>query len=266
MTAIVRRSGAAAILDLWHRADDIRRDWLAVGLDTRPADRDTTESILTRFYRRQGRDAPRFVWVDSPAAALPFTAGIPSHHDLHAWLRPDPPRGRPPVALDIAASWSRLLAALDDAADHPDLAPARKLRKGERPGPELPPEAALAAGASLRVVLHQGVRAALRTALMVQVALPVRASLGHTARLPICWYGQQDAAWIAYHDALHRLGLSEPALRDSKQLDDWAALARSTGWWWPGDEVCVLVERPAVFGPAAVEYRDGSRVRVGSDG
>ncbi|MEV6596091.1 hypothetical protein AB0M36_04405 [Actinoplanes sp. NPDC051346] len=260
MTATARRRGAAAILDHWHRADGIRREWLDVGLDVGPADRETAERILTRFYRRHGRAQPRFVWVESPADALPHTAGIPGHDDLHAWLRPVPPPGRPPVSVDIAASWSRLLAALDDAADHPDLEPTRQVRKGDKPWPELPPEAALEAGVPLRVVLRRGVRDTLRTALMGNVALPIRAALGPSARLPICWYGQQDASWIAQHDVLRKLGLSHPAPRDVTYLDDWSTLARATGWWWPGEEVCVAVDRPARIGPEAVEFRDGSRL------
>ncbi|WP_425321283.1 DUF6745 domain-containing protein [Couchioplanes caeruleus] len=101
---------------------------------------------------------------------------------------------------------------------------------------------------------------------MENVALPVRAALGPPARLPICWYGQQDASWIAQHDVLRRLGLSHPAPCDITDLDDWAALARAAGWWWPCQEVCVAVERPARIGPEVVVYRDGSRRRGGSDG
>jgi hypothetical protein len=141
-----------------------------VGLATGPADRATAEEILTRFYLRQGRGRPRFTWVDSPAAALEHTAGIPGHDDLHAWLRPQPPAGKPWIAVDLAAGWSRLLAALDEAADHPDLEPLRPVRKGDRPWPVLPPVAAIEAGVPLRVVLRQGVREALRTALLHGVA------------------------------------------------------------------------------------------------
>ncbi|OJF09965.1 DUF6745 domain-containing protein [Couchioplanes caeruleus] len=260
MTATARRRGAAALLDHWHRADGVRREWLDVGLGTASADRATAERILSRLYRRLGREGPRFVWVDSPAAALPHTTGIPGHDDLHAWLRPSPPPGRPPVAVDIAASWSRLLAALDEAAGHPDLEAPRQVRKGDKPPPELPPVAALEAGVPLRVVLRRGVRDALRTALMEDVALPVRAALAPPSRLPVCWYGQQDASWIAHHDALRRLGLSQPAPRDAAHLDDWATLARASGWWWPGEEVCVVVERPARIGAGVVVYRDGSRL------
>jgi hypothetical protein len=167
---------------------------------------------VTRFYLRHGRGRPRFVWVDSPAAALEHTAGIPGHDDLHAWLRPRPPTGRPPVAVDLAAGWSRLLAALDDTADHPDLEPPARVRKGDRPWPwpVLPPVPAIEAGVPLRVVLRQGVREALRTALPHGVALPVRAALGPPARLPVCWYGQQDGSWIAHHDVLRRLAWPGP--------------------------------------------------------
>ncbi|PRY21671.1 DUF6745 domain-containing protein [Pseudosporangium ferrugineum] len=255
MTATARRRSAAAVLDHWHRADAWRREWLEVGLATEPADRETAEHVLTRFYRRHGRGRPRFAWVDSPAAGLPLTAGIPGHDDLHAWLRPRPPSGRPPIAVDLAASWSRLLAALDAAADHPDLEAPRP--RGDKPWPELPPVPALEAGVPLRIVLRRGVRESLWTALLRDVALPVRSALGPPATLPICWYGQQDASWIAHHDILRRLGLSRPATREAERLDEWAALARATGWWWPGDEVCVMVERPAGIGAAGVRYRAG---------
>jgi hypothetical protein len=271
LTATVRRRAAAAVLDHWHRAAGWRREWLQVGLATEPADRETAEHILTRFYLRHGRGRPRFAWVDSPAAALEHTAGIPGHDDLHAWLRPQPPAGRPPIAVDLAAGWSRLLGALDAAADHPDLEPRSHVRKGDRPWPVLPPVPALEAGVPLRIVLRQGVREALRSTLLHGVALPVRAALGPPARLPICWYGQQDASWIAHHDVLRRLGLARPAPREAGRLDEWADLARATGWWWPGEEVCVLVERPARIDPvtlpddppgtperARVGYRDGN--------
>ena len=69
---------------------------------------------------------------------------------------------------------------------------------------------------------------------------------------------------------------------DAEQLDDWATLARSCGWWWPDESVCVVVERPAVIdtepvpgdsyeqqrlrqgGPSPVVYRDGWRPPIGS--
>lgn len=267
MTAPARRRVAAALPDHWHRAAEARREWLAVGLSTAPADRDSAEQILTRLYRRHGRGRPRFAWADSPHAGLAAVEDVPNHEDLQSWLRH--PGGRPALGMDVAAGWSRLMARLDEAAVHPDLETSRYPRDG-KPWPMLPPLEALRAGVPLRVVLRQGVREALRTALTHSVTLPVRAALGPPARLPICWYGQQDAPWIAYYDTLRRLGLARYAPPDTARLDDWAALARTTGWWWPGETVCVIVERPARIGAVPlpddalpevsapeVVYRDG---------
>jgi hypothetical protein len=248
----------------WRRADDIRREWLGHGLSTAPADRAITEQTLTGIYARLGRARPRFVWVDSPRAALPHLAGLPTHDDLCSWIAGRRPPGRPPLASDLVAALSHLRGALDSWLSHPDLNPARPgKRRDGKPWPKLPPLEGIAAGLPLREVLRQGVRETLATSLADGCYLPVRAALGALAGprpLPVCWYGQHDAAWIAYYDVMRRLGLAWYPAVDSEHLADWAALARSGGWWWPGEEVCVVVERPAVVrtGPL-IRYRDGWR-------
>jgi Domain of unknown function (DUF6745) len=222
----------------------VRQEWLAHGLAAGAADRATTEQCLARLYARCSRPRPRFVWVGSPAAALPHLAGLPTHDVLYAWATTVSPQGTPPVASDIATGVSRLRGGLDAYADHPDLdAPpgAKRPEKG-RPWLHQPPLDALRAGVPLRELLRHGVRDALYTSLGHGFFLPVRAALGP---VPVCWYGQQDAFWIAYYDTLRRLGLARYPSALAEQLDDWAALARSAGWWWPGEEVCVVVERSA---------------------
>jgi hypothetical protein len=256
LTAPVRRR-TAAVFDYWQQAAGLRQEWLDVGSSTEPADREAAESVLTRLYARHGRPRPRFVWAASPEPALAEVKGIPGHTELQQWLRVVPPPGRPPIAVDIAAGWSRMMAALDEDADHPDLDPPKGARKAAKPWPELPPVPALEAGVPLRVVLRRHIRDHLRTALMENAALPVRAALGPPARTPICWYGQQDAYWVGHYDIVRRLGLARHSATLTARLDDWATLARSAGWWWPADDTCVLVERPVRFGPVA--YRDGSR-------
>jgi len=252
----------------WRLAEPVRREWLDHGLDTAPAGRATTEDILSRIYARHSRRRPRFRWVDSPRQALPLLAGLPTHDLLQQWIRARQPAGKPPLASDIAAGLSRLRSALDAAADHPDLTPPQAGRKkdarkkdawkkdaGQKQDgagskwPVLPPIEALAAGVPLRVVLQQGVRDALRTSLVDGFSLPVRAALAAVGRQPVptAWYGQQDAHWVAYYDVLRRLGLARYRRADETQLDEWATLARSAGWWWPGERTCVLVERPAVI-------------------
>jgi Domain of unknown function (DUF6745) len=49
-------------------------DWLRHALSTRPADRETAEQAISTLYRRLDHPPPRFVWADSPAAALDVLA------------------------------------------------------------------------------------------------------------------------------------------------------------------------------------------------
>jgi hypothetical protein len=249
LTATARRS-TAHVLEFWHRSEPVRDEWLQVGRSTGLADRETTEHLIAGLYRRQRRRAPAFRWVDSPRQALPLLAGVPTHEELLSWVRARRPQGTPPVAGDIAAAAARLRGALDDAPALPDLTATA----AKKPWRVLPPVQALETGIPLREVL----RRALHDPLSAGLAWPVRSSLSPQRTLPVCWYGQQDAAWIGYYDILRKLGLAQFRTHDAAQLDEWAALARAAGWWWPGEDVCVLVERPSRVGPRSVGYRDGT--------
>lgn len=265
MTATVRRRNAATVLTLWEKAAALRQEWLGVAVAAGPPDPDLCETVTTRLYAQAGRARPRFVRVPSPRAALEHTAGIPGHAELRRRLRPGGPTGRPPAALEIAARWSARLAALDQHATHPDLHACGRATPKDGWPKHLPPRQALEDGAPLRVVLQREVREALWKAVVGGMVLPVRAALGPPDELPVCWYGPQDVSWIAHYDILRRLGLAQypPAL--DRWLDDWAALATGGGWWWPGDEVCVLSDRPVTLtgvgpgapGPLRVAYSDG---------
>ncbi|MDG4823846.1 hypothetical protein O7635_18475 [Asanoa sp. WMMD1127] len=268
MTAPARRGDAA---DIWREAVLIRREWLDHGLSGSPADRETAEHSVAGIYARIGRPRPQFEWVDSPAKALALVRGWPTLDDLYEWIRR--PVGPPVLASDVATVASRLRAALSAGVTHtdPELSPPRRPGKKQERWPELPPLDALARGVPLPVVLHQAVRGALHRSLGNGFRHPVRAALGPDT--PVCWYGQQDACWIGYYDTLRRLGLAGWDADTSDHFGQWADLARATGWWWPGDELCVLVDRPARVRVApvpggwhdevaltTVEYRDGWRV------
>jgi hypothetical protein len=148
-------------------------------------------------------------------------------------------------------------------------------RKPQEPWPVLPPGEAIDLAIPFLEILRQGVRAALYKSLAHGVYLPVRAALGEGQPLPVSWYGQQEAHWIAYYDTCAQLGLARYTPADDHHLDDWATLARSCGWWWPGEDTCVVADRPTSVhigqipgtwhgevrlhrdnGPA-IEFRDG---------
>jgi hypothetical protein len=260
------RPTTALLTQMWQQAETVRREWLEVGLSTEPADRSTAEEILAEVYARHRRRRPVFRWVDSPQAALPHLAGLPTHATLMALLRA-PVTGNPPLASDIAAALSRLRRELADRVIDPPLDRPPYRREKNQPWPSLPPLEALRVKIPFMEILQQGVRDALWRSLGRGVYVPVRAAVG--ADLPVGWYGNQDASWIAYFDALGRIG---PA-RYPASFDRWVTLARAAGWWWPGERECVLVERPvelkvspvpgAFHGEVHLErvvYRDGFTV------
>jgi hypothetical protein len=258
---------------IWQEAIKIRQEWLECGLSTEPADRRAAEHSLTMIYAGISRPRPQFEWVDSPDQALPLVDGWPTLGRLYAWIRDPRPPGEPPLASDLALSASRLRAALSAGVTHsdPELSPARQ-GKARAPWPELPPLTALQTGTPLGVVLHRGIHNALHRSLAHGFRAPVRTALGGPDHVPACWYGQQDAAWVGYYDALHRLGLARYQPAELDHLGCWATLARSCGWWWPGEEVCVVTDRPELartepvggtwhdevrLRPDGVRYRDG---------
>jgi hypothetical protein len=103
------------------------------------------------------------------------------------------------------------------------------------------PLSALRSGTPLSTVLDAGVHGALRQSVHESVAGLIRTAL--PARPRFGWYGQQEAHWIAHYDIHRRLGARFSAA-DTAHLELWAALARSCGWWWPREDVCVLSDRP----------------------
>jgi hypothetical protein len=276
MTAPARRRDAAksplasrvtSVNDLWQEAVQIRQEWLDHGLCTQPADRVTAERSLTGIYARISRPKPRFEWVDSPYKALPRIAGLPTLDLLYRWIRDPLPPGTPPLASDLAAKVSGLRSTLGEGVGHadPELSPARK-GKNKEPWPELPAREALATGVPLGVVMHQGIRNALHRSLAHGFYLPVRAALASDGPVPVCWYGQQDASWVAYYDVLQRLGLARYGPDEMGHLGEWAALVRSCGWWWPDERVCVVVERPDMVRTERVPGSHHNEVRLRHDG
>jgi hypothetical protein len=244
---------------LLDQAVEVRREWLQHGLSTEPADRAAAEDAIGRVYALHRRPRPRFVWVASPHQALPLLGGLPNHDELARWIAARTPTGRPPLMSDIAAGLSRLKSTLETAADDPRLGGlSRANGKDKKPWPRWTGPGT--DGIPLREILYQSVREPLQRSLAYH--LPVRAAL--TPDLPSAWYGQQEAHWIAFYDALRRLGLARYPAADDEQFDGWAALARTTGWWWPGETVCIAVERPLAIQTKAVSNSPHDEVRVAS--
>ncbi|MCF6525273.1 hypothetical protein HOY81_19645 [Streptomyces sp. JJ36] len=261
------------------RAGVLREEWLARGLSTEPADRPVAEAAVARLYHLLGAPEPEFHWVPSPAAALPVLRE--AGHDFGA---AGPETVAPPARHTDWPLAARLASLASELRDRMDARVARRARPSvgipllETVGSRSVDEA-LERGVPWEVILRSVVHDPLRRTLVDAVRAPLRAALLPPAAgaASMTWFGQHDAYWVADHDIRARVGASAPPGRDAAPLGLWTDLARSAGWWWPRDRLCVLSERPSAVhteplrddahgerrlhrpdGPA-VEYADGTR-------
>jgi hypothetical protein len=95
----------------------------------------------------------------------------------------------------------------------------------------------LQAGTFLGDVLESAVGKCLRATLRDAVCGPMRTALPGAARdaADLTWYGQQDAWWVGHYDVWRRAGLVTYRAADDRELDLWAALARSADRADPGN-------------------------------
>ncbi|GAA1777959.1 DUF6745 domain-containing protein [Actinomadura chokoriensis] len=227
-------------------AADIRAEWLGHLLSTAPADRSAAEAAISELYRLIGLDPPRFHWVSSPLAALETV--------------PPGTRLRPDETVERLSDWplparfrsliSRLSAQLDV-----------EVMRGYRP---LDPMLRQLVRAPIAASSQSTLRRALRSPNETQWVGP--------------WYDALCVSWVAHYDAVRRTSGVVFTPEQTRLLDLWATLGRSSGWWWPREHVCVVSERPVevhteVWGDEgqvrlhcpdgrALRYADGSDVHA----
>ncbi|WP_017625256.1 DUF6745 domain-containing protein [Nocardiopsis chromatogenes] len=254
-------------LSLLRRAVAIRDEWLAHGLSTEPADRPAAEAAISALYRLIDRPPPRFVWVDSPGSAL--YPGSPLHR-AESELAPLRAFSRGtdlPVHARLADLCTRVRTLMDRVV-------RRRLRTPLRAPwpsatlPTTPPERALRDGVWIRAIIDVTVRHSLAVSLRdaVQAPLVTEFAAGAPRPLATAWHGQHDAYWVGHYDAWHRLGLACFPAPAREALDLWSATARSCGWWWPGEDVCVVAERTAALHSEPAPDAAHGEVRLHHDG
>jgi hypothetical protein len=235
----------------WQQAAEIRDEWAAHGMACGPADQTVAEQAITRAYARVGRRRPQFIWVSSPHEALALVGHLPTLHDLYRWVKNPPFGGKPPLASDLAAALSVLRGQMDAQITTPWFDPKPPKRKKGEPWPDLPPEQALTDGIPFVDVIRRHVREELFGLLANGFYLPGKLMLGEPS--PVCWYGQQEAHWIAYYEVWRRLGLAKYHVAADTELDTWQDIARNAGWFWPDEGCCIISRRPI----APMRFADG---------
>lgn len=227
---------------------DIRDEWYLAGTSTQPADRTAAESAITRLYAKIGEPAPEFVWVGSPhAAVLAASAGTGGRVSLRSPIQ---------AALRTAMesvhkpSWASVVDSVRDD-------PAARAWASVWSELGLSPEAAL--WSATRVSLGDS----LEQSLAGTAADALRAAMTDARQEEVvedALWGQQEAGWIAFHDARRRIGVAGFTEEAAEQLDLWATLARSCGWWWPYRRVCLVSDRPVVVAMQPWPGRDAHRL------
>jgi hypothetical protein len=207
------------------RLPAIRDKWIAIGLSTDRADRPRAEAAVRLAYHRAGlSDGARMIWAGSPMAGAAIADSLVR--------RARRPRATADVVSAVAGAVTGRASKLI----------ARQVAKY--------------VGSN---VVHQVARQ-----VAGQVWGPLKREIGQhiSRRIASARYGQHDAHWLAFYDALGQCGM------DVSRLDGLTEIASSCGWWWPFDDVCVLTERHSLLardehgrlhsshGPAVV-YPDG---------
>ncbi|RJL22711.1 DUF6745 domain-containing protein [Bailinhaonella thermotolerans] len=222
-----------ALTDRRREIAGIRDEWLGWGLCALPADRVAAEAAVTRIYDLIGHRPPRFVWAESPSAAMALAPPAPLVRGVRVPAR----QADWPVPYRIANLRSGLRRRLQRRIFGPP--PAYVWDPwGHRIGSGGPPAWDLVdreVGNPLGVSLGDSLLFPLRAALVAEAGESPAA---------LAWHGQHEAGWFAAYDAWRRVTGRSFGPADDELLDLWAALARSCGWWWPREEVCVISERP----------------------
>lgn len=95
---------------------------------------------------------------------------------------------------------------------------------------------------------RRGRTSSLRRTVRQSIAGLIR--LDAAERLGLHWFGQHDVDWVSY------LPESSP----------WVTLARSCGWWWPREDLCVISDRPSILRTEPVPGEDGELRLHAADG
>ncbi|MFF5208482.1 DUF6745 domain-containing protein [Streptosporangium sp. NPDC000396] len=220
-------------------AAEVREEWLGWALSTLPADRPAAEAAISGLYSLIGLAPPRFHWVPSPVAALETV--------------PPGVRLRPSEAIERMSEWPvphRLSSLMRGLCRELDA----QVRWVHQPMDQL---------------IRQKVRNSLSRSADSSLFEPLLTVHASRYRLKNVWYGTQCASWVAHYDALRRAAGVVFTPEQTRQFDLWVTAARSCGWWWPREGVCVISERPVAVhtevwgddGEVRLHCADGPAVR-----
>lgn len=200
----------------WAELARYREEWYRIGSATGATDRALAQETITTMYAAIGQMSPHFLWVQSPATAWLEIL-------LFSW------RGSLGESLGELLRGS-LRGSLRESLEESLGGSLRESLRG-----------------SLWELLRGSLRESLRELLRESLRELLRGSLGGSLRESLWGYfaGQHEGYWIAFYQWGSRIGVRYDK-QLARRLEWWATLARSNGWWWPFQNVCIVADRPTI--------------------
>lgn len=252
----------------WDLVIRYRDEWIGIGLSTEPADEATAEAAISEMYSLLDppRAKPTFLWLDSPNEAhllMAMMYGLGSDegtkrppirdqmNEVIALLSRLPYRNGGPIPPNVAAITIAKMLLSEDMP----LGPLRRapielalLSLAETDGAHY---GTLEALISSLPVLRRNVSTfahaeAYGKALAEWLHKVISDNYTHALKMNKFW-GQSEAYWIGHYLTLRDTGLVTYDAAHAHSLDLWAAVAKSAGWWWPFEDLCIISRRPTVM-------------------
>lgn len=221
-----------------------RKQWFEIGISTTRENKPKAENCVSFFYSKMGKKNPKFIWVDSPLSANILISIYPEFSKKIKLSSLGDSLGK---SLDKSlreSLWDSMWDSLGDS-----------LRD------------------SLRESLGNSLRESLGNSLWDSLDKSLRESLGDSMgdskiKYTTTWFwGSFDSYWICFYLFSKLIGVKFKKT-DYQMLLKYAALAKSSFWFYPFENICVMVRKPKNIklnenekkhcdGGPAIEFNDG---------
>jgi hypothetical protein len=207
--------------------------WLEHGLSTQRADREGAEEGVIEAYKQASSPPPKyFIWLSSPYAGVLCSFLLPIIYpelkervinfdgEVDVW------------PVDDRDVWAIKFEGVPNEVKPQIL---------EQVWESLVRQVAL--GVSSETPMDY----ARAYATASQLSIPLRENIFKgvnpndiSSQVYKCGYGLHDSGWISFYDFFDKV----VGIEECKKLLGLNKIARSAGWWWPFEEICIITDRP----------------------
>jgi len=263
------------------------QQWIDTGFSSAETNRTVVEPIITDFYQRVGKDAPAFIYAQSPVAALFIANLLKTGTSEWSGVSDDVMAG---VRASVSDSlWSSITAGIDvsnrdgvwygvsdSVTDN-----VRDEISGIRDSIWSSADFSInSISTDVRKEVWRGtwfnVMKRVSTSVWFNVMKSVDSVRDSVSDSVISelqfFYGSHDGDWLAYYNYFSKYVENDIYTDEQKRrLQQWIDLNASCGWWYPFSGVCIVSARPEYTlvdeagrlhssSSPAIRYRDGFEI------